>query len=94
MTVSSFTSGCRVASKLGLDNRAVTAHALNVGTGSGGYEERHENNDQSSSLGEQHSDASFKRLYCMDLINTTNIFFLGVACFMKDKIFPLWCIPF
>ncbi|KAI3455123.1 hypothetical protein Pfo_011786 [Paulownia fortunei] len=51
---------CRVASKLDVRSRAVRAHALNVGTGSGGYEETQENNNHSFSLGGQHSDASSK----------------------------------
>ncbi|KAG8379520.1 hypothetical protein BUALT_Bualt07G0097600 [Buddleja alternifolia] len=51
---------CREAAKLDVGGRTIRTHALNVGTGSGGYEERQENNEQSSSLSEQHSDASSK----------------------------------
>ncbi|KAK4436785.1 protein PAM71-, chloroplastic [Sesamum alatum] len=56
---SSSSLGCRVASKVDLGTRTI-AHALNVGTGSGGYEEREEHNNQSFSLDGQHSDASSK----------------------------------
>ncbi|XP_011073163.1 protein PAM71-homolog, chloroplastic [Sesamum indicum] len=58
---SSSSLGCRVASKVDLGSRTIRAHALNVGTGSGGYEEREEHNNQSFSLdGRQQSDASSK----------------------------------
>ncbi|KAL7139672.1 hypothetical protein ABFS83_09G069100 [Erythranthe nasuta] len=59
----SYSLRCKVSSKLVLRSRTIRAHALNVGTGSGGYEDTHENNNQSSSLdGQQHSDASSKIL--------------------------------
>ncbi|KAK4395526.1 protein PAM71-, chloroplastic [Sesamum angolense] len=52
--------GCRVTSKVDLGRRTIRAHALNVGTGSGGYEEREEHSNQSFSLDGQHNDASSK----------------------------------
>ncbi|KAL0318953.1 UNVERIFIED_CONTAM: protein PAM71-, chloroplastic [Sesamum angustifolium] len=55
-----FTVGCRVTSKEDLGRRTIRAHALNVGTGSGGYEEREEHSNQSFSLDGQHNDASSK----------------------------------
>ncbi|PIN18195.1 putative membrane protein [Handroanthus impetiginosus] len=49
-----------LASKLDLGSRMIRAHALNVGTGSSGYEEEQGNNNQSSSFGGQHTDGSSK----------------------------------
>ncbi|KAL0441835.1 UNVERIFIED_CONTAM: protein PAM71-, chloroplastic [Sesamum radiatum] len=60
MITLTFTVGCRVTSKEDLGRRTIRAHALNVGTGSGGYEEREEHSNQSFSLDGQHNDASSK----------------------------------
>ncbi|KAI3463555.1 hypothetical protein Pfo_020218 [Paulownia fortunei] len=59
-TPSSSSLRCREAPKSDVGGRIIRAHALNVGTGSGGYEERQENDSQSSSVDAQHSDASSK----------------------------------
>ncbi|KAK4486189.1 hypothetical protein RD792_008860 [Penstemon davidsonii] len=51
----------REAPKSDLGNRTIrTTHALNVGTGSGGYEEGPENHSQSFSVGGQQNDSSSK----------------------------------
>ncbi|XP_051135654.1 protein PAM71-homolog, chloroplastic [Andrographis paniculata] len=53
-------SRCKKTSMLSMHRRKIKANASNIGTGSGGYDERHENESQSFSLNEQHSDASLK----------------------------------
>lgn len=42
--------------------RIIRPHALNVGTGSGGYEEKRENDSHTSSTDAEHSDSSSKML--------------------------------
>ncbi|KAK6127797.1 hypothetical protein DH2020_038506 [Rehmannia glutinosa] len=51
---------CREAPNSDVGSRIVRTHALNVGTGSGGYEERPGNGSHSSSADAQHSTASSK----------------------------------
>ncbi|KAH6803294.1 hypothetical protein C2S51_034740 [Perilla frutescens var. frutescens] len=49
----------REAPRYVVGSRLIRSHALNVGAGSGGYEERQENNSHSSSA-EQHTETSSK----------------------------------
>ncbi|GFQ02241.1 gdt1-like protein 2 chloroplastic, partial [Phtheirospermum japonicum] len=53
---------CREGQPLHVRSRIIRAHALNVGSGSGGYEERQENNSHSSSADAHHTDALSKML--------------------------------
>lgn len=60
MKTFSSTVRCRETPKSSVGGRIIRAHALNVGTGSGGYEERRENDSHSSSTNAEHSDSSSK----------------------------------
>ncbi|KAL3655080.1 Protein PAM71-, chloroplastic [Castilleja foliolosa] len=51
---------CRERQMLDVRSRNIRAYSLNVGSGSGGYEERQENNSHSSSADAHHLDASSK----------------------------------
>lgn len=62
MKTFSFTVRRREAPKSDVGSRIIRAHALNVGTGSSGYEERHENDSHSSSIDAQNNGASSKML--------------------------------
>lgn len=54
---SSFTVQSREAQKDVAGSRLIRSHALNVGAGSGSYDERQENDSQSS-LTNQHTETS------------------------------------
>lgn len=54
---SSFTVQCREAQKDAAGSRLIRSHALNVGAGSGSYDES-EGNDSQSSLAKQHTETS------------------------------------
>lgn len=58
-----FSAQCRKAPRYAASSRLIRSHALNVGTGSGGYEERKENDS------EQHTETSSKMyvVFCFRL---------------------------
>ncbi|KAL8478419.1 hypothetical protein ACS0TY_030355 [Phlomoides rotata] len=59
---------CRETQKSCAGSRIIRAHALNVGTGSDGYEERRENDSHSSFTNAEHSDSSSKIVTSPDRI--------------------------